>query len=332
MQFLKIDSNTRLTDIINIVGRRNVQAVLHNNGLSYSPNIGAQFIDMCNQAITETDEVDWQRKLSVLNQLTTDSDVFEKAAMSDSSDWKLLSSKGTFSKHLKIPEYVTLPNSTQVLGDGIHISDAVYNKTKESLQNPPHIVDPSIFNSYSVITAKELVQSAARPDPFQAFKIPWGDVSLYSSLSNESMDFPVYPEEMSDKRVANYTTMPDMLYQYEPWQIYTSSGPRTNTYSFMFHRDMWGNHMEGGANKLIRFCEANCYPEYNGSAVNTSKVTLLIKGKPVIRGVMTDVSTDWEGPLGHDGFYLVCKLSLTITEVSEEPLSYSTIRRKRIIG
>lgn len=332
MQFLKIDSNTRLTDVTDVVGRRNVQAVLHTNGLDYAPNIGAQFIDICNSTVQETDEIDWQRKLSILNQLTTDSDVFEKAALSDSSDWKLLSTKGTFSKYLKIPEYVTLPNSTSVLGDGIHISDTVYTRAKEGLQRPPHTIDPAIFNTYSILASKELIQAPPPPDPFQAFRIPWGDVSLYSSISNESIDFPVYPEEMSDKRNANYTTMPDMLYQYEPWQIYTSSGPRTNTYTFMFHRDMWGNHMQGGANRLIRFCEANCYPEYNGSAVNVAKVTLLIKGKPVIRGVMIDVSTDWEGPLGHDGFYLVCKLSLTITEVSEQPLSYSTIRRKHIIG
>lgn len=332
MQFLKIDSKTRLSDVIEVVGRRNVQAVLHNNGLNYSPNIGAQFIDLCNNTIADTDEIDWQRKISILNQLTTDSDVFEKAALSDSSDWKLLSAKSTFSKYLKIPEYITLPNSTQVLGDGIHVSDTIYNKAKEGLQSPWHQVDPSIFNEYSSIGAKGAVATTSAPDPFQAFRIPWGDVSLYSSLANESIDFPVYPEEMSDKRVANYSTMPDLLYQYEPWQIYNTSGPRTNTYTFMFHRDMWGNHMQGGANKLIRFCEANCYPEYNGSAVNVAKVTLLIKGKPVIRGVMTDVSTDWEGPLGHDGFYLVCKLSLTITEVSEEPLSYSVMRKKHIIG
>ena len=96
---------------------------------------------------------------------------------------------------------------------------------------------------------------------------------------------------------------------------------------------MWsGDHRDGKANELIRFCEACCYPEYNGSAVNTSTVTLIIAGKPLIRGVMTDVSTTWSGPIGLDGYYLECELRISITEVSDKPLNYSYVKSREIIG
>ena len=75
-----------------------------------------------------------------------------------------------------------------------------------------------------------------------------------------------------------------------------------------------------------------CYPYYNGSAVNTSIVTIYVKGKSLITGVLTEASDDWSGPIGLDGWYLECTLKLSITEVSVQPLSYSTMRNKGLIG
>ena len=43
--------------------------------------------------------------------------------------------------------------------------------------------------------------------------IPWGKITLYDSISRESIDFPVYPEAISASRSASYGTMQDMLYQ-----------------------------------------------------------------------------------------------------------------------
>ena len=147
------------------------------------------------------------------------------------------------------------------------------------------------------------------------------------------MDFPVYPEELSESTLANYTQMPELLYQYEPWQLYQSSGPRSITFTFHFHRDMWtGDHRDGKANQLIRFCEANCFPEYNGSAVNIPIATMYIKGQAFISGVVTEVTKEWSGPLGLDGFYLECTLGISITEIAPQPLNYSTVRRLPLIG
>ena len=127
--------------------------------------------------------------------------------------------------------------------------------------------------------------------------------------------------------------MPDLLYQYEPWQVYDSSGPRSNTYTIEAHRDMWtGDHRDGKANEMIRFFESNLYARYSGSSVITPLVTLYVAGSSLITGVMTDCSVTWDGPIGLDGWYLHFKMNFTIVEVSQTALNYDTIKKMPLIG
>lgn len=336
MQFLAIKDTTTLSQLADLVGDRNVDSVLAANNLKRTPNIGKSFKKACDDAVTSAKDVNWQRQMTLLNTVTGCADVFETLALMGTYGWKLFSVLGTLPGMLKIPESIVLQDSVDVIGVAEGVNSLVYKKAMNSLKNPPHYVDPAIFNEYSSRKSSQILnydESKPAADPFQWFKLPWGEVTLHSSLSGESMDIPVYPEEVSDGRSANYTTMPDLLYQYEPWQVYQSSGPRRNTYAFKFHRDMWsGDHTDGKANQLIRFCESNCYPEYNGSAVNTSTISLYIAGTCHITGVLQDVRVKWSGPLGLDGWYLVCELELTIIEVSDTALNYSSIRDKGVIG
>ena len=337
MQFLKIDSSTTLQKLSSIVGSRNVDNVLCTNNLKRSPDIGRQFNNYCQTAVVGVAPVTWQAKSTILNTMTGDADVFETASLLDDEEWKVVSATGTLPGRLRIPESITISDSVDVLGGtGVKVSNLVYTKVMTALQDGGHRIDPSIFNDYSTIAPNPYLSTnhdGGSKSIYTMFNLPWGKISLYSSLSGTSMDFPVYPEEISDSRKANYVTMPNIIYQYEPWNTYESSGPRQNTFKFTFHRDMWsGNHMDGKANELIRFCEANCYPEYNGSAVNTAIVTLYINGVSRISGIMNDVRTNWSGPIGQDGWWLVCDLEIDITEVSPVPLSYSAIRRKSIVG
>ena len=338
MQFLKIDKDTSFQKLSSIVGSRNIDSVLSANNLKRSPNIGEQFTQVCAQAVVGVATPTWQAKSTILNTMTGDSDVFEAASLMDDQEWKLMSAAGTFNSRLRIPESIRISDSVDVLGgSGVKVSNLVYTKVMKSLQGDSHTIDPAIFNDYSSIAPNPHLSTndgnRRTNSIYNMFNLPWGKITIYSSLSQESMDFPVYPVEVADSLKANYTTMPNMIYQYEPWYVYESSGPRTNSYKFTFHRDMWsGNHMDGKANELIRFCEANCYPHYNGSAVNTSIVTLYVNGSNLITGIMTSATTDWSGPLGHDGWYLVCELTLDITEVSPIPLSYEAVRSKTIIG
>lgn len=335
MQLLKIKESTTLSQLADLVGDRNVECVLATNGLKRTPNIGKAFKEGCARAIEGVANITWQRQMTILNTLTGDSDIFESAALLGQTGWKILSTLGTLPNMLKIPESIKLADSTDVMGNGENISNLIYSKVMGSLKTPPHTIDSGLFNDYSSASTSQLVQykQAQSSDPFQWFNIPWGQITLHSSLGGDSIDFPVYPEELNDGRSATYSAMPDMLYEYEPWQIYENSGPRTGTYTFKFHRDMWsGDHRDGKANELIRFCQANCYPEYNGSSVHTAIVTLYIGGESLISGVMTEANTKWSGPIGLDGWYLECELEISITEVSRDPLHYSSVRSKGLIS
>lgn len=333
MQFLTISDSTTLAELSDRVGDRNVERMLAINGLTRTPRIGKQFRNNVNNIIQTNQSANWQRKSTVLNQFSSDSDIFETAALLDDNSWKVLSALETFPGMLKVPETVVLPSAVDILGNGQGVGSVIYNQVMQSLSTPPHTVDPSIFNEYSIRKGSQIVDYVDRnTDAMQWFNLPWGDITLYSSVANDSIDFPVYPEEYEDGVKANYTTMPDLLYQYEPWYLYQSSGPRTNSFTFHAHRDMWtGDHRDGKANELIRFCEAACYPEYNGSAVNSDTVTLYIKGSPLISGIMTDVSVKWMGPIGLDGWYLEFELTINITEISTTALNNTSVRQKPLI-
>lgn len=334
MQLLKIKESTTLSDLSDVVGEANLDNVLALNSLSRERQIGKQFKQVCNNTIENSSDTTIEQKLNILNTLTKDSDVFEEVALGTEEDWKVINGLKTLPSRLRMPDAVQLPYSSDVLGNDVTIQHAIYKKVIKSVKSTGQ-VDPSIFNKYDASTAVkgDVNKQASSGNVFQYFHIPWGQVVLYSSLEGESKDFPVYPEELIDGRAANYTQMPDILYQYEPWQVYQSSGPRTGSYTFSFHRDMWtGDHTDGLANELIRFCEANCYPEYKGSAVNVPIVSLYIAGKNFITGVLTSVNTHWYGPIGHDGWYLACDLEISITEVSPDKLDYATVKDKSIIG
>lgn len=329
MKYLQITQNTTLSELSDVVGERNIDYVLNANGLKRTVNIGKQLFNRDTSGTTDA-----QTKMNVLNSLVANSDVYEKAALGTEEDWYSLYTYGTFPDCIMIPDEINIPASDTVLGNGEPISDELYDKCNNSLKTSG-IVDPIIFSEYSTMTSSYGMSGGLgdyrNNSPFEWFNLPWGKVSLATSMTaiHNIVDFPVYPEEYSDGRNANYEQMPSMLYEYEPWQVYKSSGPRALSLTFTMHRDMWtGDHRDGLANELVRFCEANCYPEYDGSSVVTSTVTFYLNGKSLITGVLTSVKTDWSGPLGLDGHHLVLKLSLEITEVSQEPLNYTTVLNK----
>ena len=334
MQYLLIKQDARLSDIADIVGDRNVETVLAANNLNRVPNIGQVLNQKYHDILQTAADVDPQRKSTLLNSFSGDSDIFEYAALLDESGWKILSTIDAFENSLKIPETIVLPDMAEVIGNGVHIASEIYKSVMHMLSVAPYTIDPVVFNDYSNIrNVRPTVDNKSYEPVTNWFSLPWGRITLYSSISDMSIDFPVYPEEIQDGRVANYTTMPDMLYQYEPWYLYESSGPRSNTYTFNMHRDMFtGDHRDGRANELIRFCEANCFPDYSGAAVITPTVTLYIMGEPLITGIMTECRTKWDGPIGLDGWYLHFTLELTITEISKNALNYSTVMQKPLIG
>lgn len=351
MQFLLTSKNMTLSSLADRIGERNVDDMLNVNGLSRTVNIGAQFYGRTPPSIPE---IDAQTKISILNTLVGNSDIYERAALGSEQDWWCLSTFGCFSDALRVPETTQLPPAVDVFGNQIPIAYSVYMQCVNWL-TAYNRIDPSIFyNSVSggAITfgivnqnteagkpgegsriSQAFQNSKTKISPFQNFRIHTGQISLYSSLTKTSMEIPVYPEDLNDSRSATFTEMPSLLYQYEPWYVYQNSGPRKQNITFKLHRDLWtGDHEDGSANRLIRFCEANCYPDYDGSAVNCSRVTLFIGGQEYISGIMTNCDVHWYGPIGQDKFYLAFDLTLGITEVSAEPLNFNTVRKKGLIG
>lgn len=345
MQFLKIGKDTTLSSLGQLVGSRNVTSMLVQNQLSRSVNIGQQYYDNCKTIMNTAPPVSWQDKQTILNKFVSDYNVFEEAALLGDSGWKVLKNLDAFPNAMRVPETIKLPDSSEILGGGGPVGRNTYNAVMSQLADTSrnNQIDPGIFNDYSAMLPAVPVGSGdgsrsggSSGDIFQWFHIPWGQITLVDSMSQESVDFPVYPEELSDKRTANYSTMPDLLYQYEPWQVYDGSGPRANTYTFDIHRQMWtGNEGDGKANELIRFCQAFLYPRYSGSAVNTATATLYISGSPLISGIITDVSVDWDtsGPISSiDNWYLHFKISISFVEVATRALNHDVVRALPLIG
>ena len=340
MQFLKVYKNTNLSDLTDLVGTRNVSSMLVQNQLERDVNIGSEFYDKCATIGRTSPEVPWQRKQVLLNKYVDDQYLFEEAALLGESGWKVLNELNTFPTALSVPETITIPESDATLGGGPPVGKDLYNQAMSQLADSSNgnQIDPGIFNSYSsslpVTAARSGSSSGESGNIFQPFHIPWGDITLVDMLTGESVDFPVYPEELEDRRSSSYTTMPDLLYQYEPWQVYQSSGPRSGTYTFEMHRQMWtGNESDGKANELIRICQSFLYPTYSGSAVNAHPATLYIGGSSFISGIITDAPVNWDGPISSiDKFYLHFRISLTFTEVSTQALNNEVVRNLPLIG
>lgn len=338
MQHLMISQDTVLSDLVDLVGFRNVDSLLAANQLTRSPDIGAQRDAQIRGLLNNYSPLSISRKLNLLNSVAQDSDVFESLSLLSEAGWAVFDRLGSFPDTLCIPDSFRLPDSSRIIGDSVPITKRVHDRVINDISEYNY-VDPSVYTHPSTIPS---ARSGLAPiddivigggSLFESFAIPWGKVTLYSSIADNSVNFPVYPEELDDERTANYTQMPDLLYQYEPWQLYQSSGPRQHTYSFNIHRDMWsGDHRDGHANYLIRFCQAQCYPEFNGSAVHVPISTLYVDGNILMRGVMLSAKVHWDGPIGLDHWYLHFTLDITMVEVSKEVLNFNSVLSKPLIG
>lgn len=339
MQFIKITNNTSLSELSEIVGYDNVDSVLALNGLDRTANVGKELKNLtdsaANQEIASDESSIIQKKLTLLNQCSGSSDVFTAVSSLDDKGWNVYAATGTLIDYLRVPDIVQLPNTDDVLGNSSPVQKKQYESAVSSIQNGVNpSTDLSGFDSYQAVKATS-IPSSSSGTALSCFKLPFDKVCMYSYITGEKVDFPCYPSEYSDGIKANYDTMPDMLYQYEPWQVYKGSGPRQCSFSFDIHRDMWtGDHRDGKAIELIQFCEAACYARYNGAVVNAGTVGLYINGRTMIHGVMTDVTPAWDtdSPIGLDGFYLHLKLSFTIIEVAFNPRSYDTVVKDGISG
>ena len=159
-QYLKIKETTRLSDISDIIGYNNTQYLLAANNMTWQPNVGRQFYQLQSQTISDSDDVSWQRKSTILNTLTDSTDVFETASLMSESGWKVLSGLNTLPNTLKIPDTISVPSSTDIIGDGLPIGRRTYEEAMNGLTTPPHTIDPAIFNDYSTIKSSQIIDGS----------------------------------------------------------------------------------------------------------------------------------------------------------------------------
>ena len=332
--YLKIDESMKLKDLSDIVGSKNLPAVLNVNGLERCVNIGAKHLERC-ERIYESPSVPFKRKEEILNSFSTDSDVFEHASVQDENGWKILSASMAFIDAIKIPSYIDISKSDMLLGNGIPVSNRAYRNAMDRIRSDGSA--SSMLDEYSSAKKVELSSNmssrSADSGLFHHFKVPWGEITFYSSLSGESVDIPVYPHDIKDSRSATYESI-DVLYEYEPIVSYSSSNHSPVSFTFSdIHRQMWsGDELDGEANRMIRFIQASLYPRYRGSNVNSDTVTLYISGKPYITGILTNCEISWKGPIGRDMMQLAFDMTIEIQEVSPMALNYDSVRRLPMIG
>ena len=157
MKFLKLSPTTKLSELDDRVGKKNIDTILHANQLTRTPDIGSQYAKNCNIIVTYNSDVTWQRKVSVLNSLTSDSDIFESAAVQGASGWKLLSTTGNLPGYITVSETIIIPDADDILGNGKHVFNKVYNRVLNALKTPPHTIPPDAFSEYSNINVSQFV-------------------------------------------------------------------------------------------------------------------------------------------------------------------------------
>lgn len=166
----------------------------------------------------------------------------------------------------------------------------------------------------------------------------------YIIIGGIQWSFPCYPQSISDNNTANYNPT-TILGRSEPFQYYTSSGPRTVSVDFQMHCEMIEHNGSGATGdytyvyRLVNAIESACYPTY-GSSIAATKVHLKVANNIRITGIISNVSTKYDGTILDMGStdnsrgpmtlpkYSMVSVSFSITEVSGTPFSQADIATK----
>ena len=164
------------------------------------------------------------------------------------------------------------------------------------------------------------------------------DCYLYIShldLAEEAKywQLPGYPDDVTDQMSARFTPA-DALGRSAPVYTYSSSGPRSISLTFEFHRDMFEEMPsnvvprddEDKAESFIHAIQAISVPKYNLSnkAIEPPLVAVRLGREIFIKGIVSgDISVTYSKPILSNEKYAIVKLGFTVTEV--DPYDATTI-------
>ena len=106
--FLTVPDKLTLKGLASYVGSQSVNKVLNVNGLNRVPNLTKELEARNRKIQQQSYKVPWKRKAELLNSFSTDSDVFEYAAVQDDNGWKVLDQTLSFADAIAIPESVEI--------------------------------------------------------------------------------------------------------------------------------------------------------------------------------------------------------------------------------
>ena len=176
MQFLEVTKELTMSALRKIVGAKNIDNVLSYNQLPTVPDIGRAIYQKYQEIASTAGAVTDQRKMIILNSVSTDADVFEVVALLDEDGWKYISVTNAIPFTIRMPETVILANSTSIIGGTADaISRAVYDKAMAYLL-VSKAIDPIIFNTYDSPVGMTSAKETSYFGSLSYFNIPWGEI------------------------------------------------------------------------------------------------------------------------------------------------------------
>ena len=162
------------------------------------------------------------------------------------------------------------------------------------------------------------------------------------TIGNTLIYMPCWPESVQDKGSAQYET-PEVPGRSAPYVIYNKTDSRSISFTFKLHREMLDTSIAqlteaiarnpdsvatraGEIDQIVRILESAVYPNYD-STVAAVRTQVRIGNTLYISGVMTDIDTNWYGPIGSDLKYKQCDVTFTVLEVTNNPKSQSQIAK-----
>jgi len=264
-----------------------------------------------------------------LKKASASTDVFASVVSLSLQELQVYERENLFPDKVAVPDSVGL--SSGVIGNGTPVPQSSVDSVISAVQNG---VSPFGNTSLSAITHTPTT-------PMQIGLVAENSGDWHISLREEvviAIDgatppylmIPCYPDGgISDEFKANFEEMPEARHQYEPWQIYKSSGGRIVTLTFKLARVLWsGNYYDGKCEELIRYAQSAAYCNYYGALVEVPLVTIICGEYFRIRGYVQNVSVQWYGEFGEDLKPLLVDLKITIQEVSDTPLNANDVRAR----
>lgn len=178
----------------------------------------------------------------------------------------------------------------------------------------------AVRNNYSTSATPTLNSSGSNKKVYALNKeyIPCYIINL---LTGGKIEFECEPEEISDANSAQFDPQ-DVRGRSSPYQGYSSSGPRTISFSVMLHDDL----CKEGILNTVNHLRSLTYPNYGG--VLTPPKCLVRVGDMIhCNAIVNDVSVSWQKPY-RNGTYVAAEVSLNLTEVVDTPYSSSEIWSK----